>query len=112
MLPEGIAQTMQSELEAFGVQVATINPGAFDTGFNNRSSEEIWKWVYEEKHFTRKEDMLKQQEGLKDQFNPEAMIQKMIENISADHHKFRTVYPKETEQQLKQTEKERWELEI
>ncbi|MGJ9458331.1 SDR family oxidoreductase [Oceanobacillus sp. CF4.6] len=109
---EGIAQTMKPELEEFGVQVATINPGAFDTGFNDRSSEEIWKWFDEEKNFTREEDVLKQQEGLKDQFNPEDMIQKMIEIIPADHHKFRTVYPEETEAQLKKTEKERWDLEI
>lgn len=109
---EGIAQTMKSELEGFGVQVATINPGAFNTGFNDRAAEEKWKWFDEFKHFTRKEDMKKQEEGLKNQFDPEDMIQKMIEIIPADHHKFRTVYPEETEKQLKKTEKERWEMEI
>jgi hypothetical protein len=36
----------------------------------------------------------------------------MIEIIPADHHKFRTVYPEETEKQLKKTEKERWNMEI
>ncbi|MGM0751516.1 MAG: SDR family oxidoreductase [Bacillota bacterium] len=109
---EGIAQTLKSELEEFGVKVATINPGAFETGFNKRSAEEIWKWFDDEKNFTRKEDMLKQQEGLKDQFDPEDMIQKMIEIIPADNHKFRTVYPEETEKQLKETQQERWEMEI
>ncbi|MEH7442975.1 SDR family oxidoreductase [Bacillus sp. JJ1122] len=109
---EGIAQTMKSELEEFGVQVATINPGAFNTGFNDRAAEEKWKWFDEFKHFTRKEDMKKQEEGLGNQFDPEDMIQKMIEIIPADHHKFRTVYPEETENQLKKTEKERWGMEI
>ena len=109
---EGIAQTMQPELEKHGVQVATINPGAYDTGFNDRSAEEIWKWYDREKNFTREEDMQKQLEGLKDQFDPQDMIEKMIEIIPAEHHKFRTVHPKETEEQLKKTEKERWELEI
>ncbi|MTH54267.1 SDR family oxidoreductase [Bacillus mangrovi] len=109
---EGIAQTMQAELKDFGVQVATINPGAYDTGFNDRSAEEKWKWFDEEKHFTKKEDMLKQSEGLKDQFDPQDMIEKMIEIIPADHHKFRTVHPEETEKQLKETEQERWTMEI
>ncbi|WP_433747369.1 SDR family oxidoreductase [Falsibacillus pallidus] len=109
---EGIAQTMKSELEEFGVNVATINPGAFETGFNKRAGEEIWKWFDDEKNFTRKEDILEQQKGLEDQFDPEDMIQKMIEIIPADNHKFRTVYPEETEKQLKQTQKERWEMEI
>lgn len=109
---EGIAQTMKAELKEFGVQVATINPGAYNTGFNDRAAEEKWKWFDEFKHFTRKEDMKKQEEGLANQFDPEDMIQKMIEIIPADHHKFRTVYPEETENQLKKTEKERWGMEI
>ncbi|RFU68575.1 SDR family oxidoreductase [Bacillus sp. V59.32b] len=109
---EGIAQTLKAELEEFGVKVATINPGAFETGFNDRSAEEKWKWYDEEKHFTRKEAMLKQEEGLKNQFDPEDMIEKMIEIIPADHHKFRTVYPEETEKQLKKTEQDRWDMEI
>ena len=109
---EGIAQTLKSELEEFGVKVATINPGAFETGFNKRSGEEIWKWFDDEKNYTRKEDILEQQKGLEDQFDPEDMIQKMIEIIPAENHKFRTVYPEETEKQLKQTQAERWEMEI
>ncbi|RSD28399.1 SDR family oxidoreductase [Mesobacillus subterraneus] len=109
---EGIAQTMKSELEEFNVKVATINPGAFKTGFNDRAAEEKWKWFDEEKNFTRKEDMEKQEEALKNQFDPEDMIDKMVEIIPADQHKFRTVYPEETEKQLKKTEEERWTLEI
>lgn len=109
---EAIAKTMQQELEPLGVQVATINPGAYETGFNDRSAEEIWKWYDRDTHFTKEEHMLQMQEGLKDQFNPEDMIQKMIEIIPADHHHFRTVHPKETEEQLKKAEKEFWEKEI
>jgi short-subunit dehydrogenase len=109
---EGIAQTLKKELKEFGVKVATINPGAFETGFNKRSAEEKWKWFDEQKNFTRKEGMEKQEEALKNQFDPEDMIKKMIEIIPADHHKFRTVYPEETEKQLKKTEKERWNMEI
>jgi short-subunit dehydrogenase len=109
---EGIAQTLKAELEGFGVKVATINPGAFNTGFNDRSAEEKYKWFDEEIHFTKKEDMKKQEEQLKNQFDPEDMIKKMIEIIPADEHKFRTVYPGETEKQLKKTEQERWNMNI
>ncbi|MDO7485995.1 hypothetical protein Q5O89_09355 [Peribacillus frigoritolerans] len=37
--------------------------------------------------------MKKQEKGLKNQFDPEDMIEKMIDIIPADHHKFRTVHP-------------------
>lgn len=108
---EGIAQTMKSELAEFGVKVATINPGPYATGFNKRAAEEKWKWFEEEKHFTRKEDMKEQEAQLKE-FDPQDMIDVMVEIIPADHHKFRTVHPEETEKQLKETERERWGMEI
>ncbi|MBH0174848.1 SDR family oxidoreductase [Fictibacillus sp. 23RED33] len=109
---EGIAQTMQAELQEFGVKVATINPGAYATGFNDRSAEEKYKWYDPEKNFTRREDMKKQEEKLKNQYDPEDMIEKMIEIIPAEQHQFRTVHPQEVEEQLKKTEKERWEMKI
>ncbi|WP_100013255.1 SDR family oxidoreductase [Lentibacillus sediminis] len=109
---EGIASSLQKELEGFGVQVATINPGPYETGFNDRAAEEQWKWYDEKLNFTRKQDMKEKEEGLNNQFDPKDMIEKMIEILPADHHKFRTAYPEETEQQMKKTEQERWDMEI
>lgn len=109
---EAIAHTLQLELQGFGVKVATINPGAFKTGFNDRAADELWKWYDEENNFARKEDIKKSEEGLKNQFDPEDMITKMVEIIPADNHKFRTVYPAETEKQMKQEEQKWWEMDI
>lgn len=39
---EAIAQTMSIELQEFGVEVATVNPGPFLTGFNDRGFD-TWK---------------------------------------------------------------------
>ena len=44
---EAIAQTMSLELQEFGVEVATINPGPFLTGFNDRGFETWRSWVDE-----------------------------------------------------------------
>lgn len=109
---EGIAKTLQKEMAEFGVQVATINPGAFATGFNDRSAEAKWKWYDEEQNFTRKSDMEEAEKGLESQYDPADMIAKMVEIIPQDSHKFRTVYPPETEQQMKEEEEKRWNLEI
>ena len=109
---EAIALTLKDELKEFGVQVATINPGSFDTGFNDRAVEEKYKWFNEEKNFTCKEDMKRMEEGLKNQLDPEEMINKMIEIIPADHHKFRTVFPEQTEKQMKEAEQEKWSKQI
>ena len=109
---EAIATTMQQELESHGVQVATINPGAFATGFNDRSAEAKWKWYDEKIHFTRKEDMEKADKALENQYDPSEMIAKMVEIIPLDTHKFRTAFPAETEKQMKEEEAKRWEMEI
>lgn len=41
---EAIAQTMAVELQEFGVEVATVNPGPFLTGFNDRGFDVYTSW--------------------------------------------------------------------
>ncbi len=105
---EGIAQAMYQELEPLGVQVATINPGPFKTGFNDRMMEEAWKWYDPAKNFTPREEFEKGVKVFEKQFDPEEMIAKMVEIIPAEAHKFRTVYPESSEEQSKTYEKEMW----
>ncbi|WP_100405609.1 SDR family oxidoreductase [Bacillus solitudinis] len=109
---EAIAKTMQKEMAHFGVQVATINPGPFATGFNDRAVEAKWKWFNEDIHFSPAEEMKEKDKGVADQFDPADMIAKMVEIIPKDSHKFRTVYPPETEEQMKKEEAENWEKDI
>ncbi|MTD31083.1 SDR family oxidoreductase [Planomicrobium sp. YIM 101495] len=109
---EAIAKTMRKEMESFGVQVATINPGAYATGFNDRSAEAKWKWFDDKIHFTDKKEMEQADAALEDQFDPQDMIDKMVEVIPMDSHPFRTAHPPETEQQMKEEEAKQWELDI
>jgi Dehydrogenases with different specificities (related to short-chain alcohol dehydrogenases) len=39
---EGIASTLSQELKEFGIEVATVNPGPYLTGFNDREFN-TWK---------------------------------------------------------------------
>jgi NAD(P)-dependent dehydrogenase (short-subunit alcohol dehydrogenase family) len=41
---EAIAETMADELQEFGVEVATVNPGPFLTGFNDRMFQTWQSW--------------------------------------------------------------------
>ncbi|MFZ3580229.1 SDR family oxidoreductase [Virgibacillus sp. DJP39] len=109
---EAIAKTMEKELKQFGVKVAMINPGPFATGFNDRAVEAKWKWYNDGIHFTPAEDIEEKDKGVDGQFDPQNMIDKMVEVIPKDSHKFRTAYPQETEKQMKEEEAEYWEKEI
>lgn len=41
---EAIAETMKLELQEFGIQIATVNPGPFLTGFNDRMFQTHESW--------------------------------------------------------------------
>lgn len=41
---EAIAEGLKTELEPFGIKVATCNPGVFGTGFNDRGIDSISRW--------------------------------------------------------------------
>jgi NAD(P)-dependent dehydrogenase (short-subunit alcohol dehydrogenase family) len=41
---EAIAETMSMELQEFGIEVATVNPGPFLTGFNDRGFDTWRSW--------------------------------------------------------------------
>ncbi|QKS72731.1 SDR family oxidoreductase [Paenalkalicoccus suaedae] len=109
---EGIAKAMKEELEEHGVQVATINPGPFETGFNDRMFEEKWKWYSEDSNFTPKSSIEESEKILDEQYDPQDMIDRMVEVIASDSHAFRTAYPKDVEDQMKDYERETWEAKV
>ncbi|WP_198508855.1 hypothetical protein [Bacillus sp. FJAT-44742] len=103
---------MKAELEEFNVQVATINPGPFETGFNDRMFEEKWKWYDQNEGFTSRDSIAETEKVLEEQYDPEDMIAKMVEVIEADSHHFRTAFPQETENNMKSFEQETWEEKV
>ncbi|MDV2682860.1 SDR family oxidoreductase [Alkalihalophilus lindianensis] len=109
---EAIAKSLQKEMEYFGIKVATINPGPFETGFNDRAVEAKWKWYNEDIHYSPATEMREKDRRVEDQFDPADMIAKMVEVIPQDSHKFRIAYPPETEEQMKKEEAENWTKEI
>ncbi len=91
---EAIVQSLRDELNPMGISVATINPGPYDTGFNDRMYDNYAQWFDEGFHFTPRkkiEDAAK--EMAENQFDPKEMIDKMVEVIPQDSHDFRTILP-------------------
>ena len=41
---EAVGKTMREELAPQGIDVALINPGPYDTGFNDRMADSMWSW--------------------------------------------------------------------
>jgi NAD(P)-dependent dehydrogenase (short-subunit alcohol dehydrogenase family) len=80
---EAVAEAMQLELKPFGIQVQTINPGAFLTGFNEAMAEDAFRWLDDGVNFTSREAMREIAAGLigngRGKLDPKDMIAKMIE---------------------------------
>src|ERR1700728_2155631 len=84
---EAIAEAMQEELKPFGIQVQTINPGAYLTGFNEAMAANAYRWLDDDINFTTHSAMDKIAAGLigsaEGRLDPKDMIAKMMEVIPA-----------------------------
>ena len=91
---EAIAQSLRDELTPMGLTVATINPGPYDTGFNDRMYDNYAQWFDKETHFTPLKNIEAAAKSMaENQFDPKGMIEKMIEIIPQESHDFRTILP-------------------
>jgi NAD(P)-dependent dehydrogenase (short-subunit alcohol dehydrogenase family) len=113
---EAIAEAMQGELKPFGIQVQTINPGAFLTGFNEAMAANAFRWLDDKVNFTKREAMREIVAGLigndDGRLNPADMIEKMIEVVPATDGRFRNVFPAFVEEALKKHQGDMFALKI
>jgi NAD(P)-dependent dehydrogenase (short-subunit alcohol dehydrogenase family) len=96
---EAIAETMSLELQEFGIEVATVNPGPFLTGFNDRGFETWRSWEddpaerlfdYSELAFPRA------------QFDPEPVYATLTAVAAGEVDSYRNLEPKSMLDETKQ----------
>jgi NAD(P)-dependent dehydrogenase (short-subunit alcohol dehydrogenase family) len=105
---EAIAEALHYELAPHGIQVATLNPGPYATGFNERMIEGPRRWYDPKRNFTRPEELAKLRQRFAKQFDPEEIVEAMVALVEDDSGKYRTVLPKESEEYVRKSEKEAW----
>jgi NAD(P)-dependent dehydrogenase (short-subunit alcohol dehydrogenase family) len=113
---EAIAEAMQPELKPFGIQVQTINPGAYLTGFNEAMAESAFRWLDDSVNFTKQEAMREMIAGLigtpQGRLDPDDMIAKMVEIVPASEGRFRNIHPPIVESALKSHQTEMFNRDI
>jgi len=110
---EAIAQLMREEMQGTGVQIATINPGPFRTGFNDRMYDTLDQWYDPAKNFTAEQPVRDVQDlfaGDELQLDPQDMIDFMVETIPQNEHKFRSVFPESFIEDVKKYQDSIWGL--
>jgi NAD(P)-dependent dehydrogenase (short-subunit alcohol dehydrogenase family) len=88
---EAIAETMAIELQEFGIEVATVNPGPFLTGFNDRGFQ-TWK-SWEDDPSQRLFDYAKLAFP-RAQFDPEPVYATMTAVVAGEVDAYRNLEPK------------------
>ena len=105
---QAIAEAMQDELRPFGIQVQTINPGPYLTGFNETMVEAAFRWLDDDVTFTPRSMVKQVTDGLlakpEGRLNPNDMIAKMIELIPAREGPFRNIFPEASQDWFRQYE--------
>ncbi|NHN89359.1 SDR family oxidoreductase [Acetobacter conturbans] len=89
---EAIAAALRQEMQEFGIEVATINPGPFLTGFNDRMFEtwKGWRDEPDERVFDYSRIAFPHE-----QYDPEPVIQTAIGVLTGKIGTYRNVEPKE-----------------
>ena len=104
-----IAESLHEELKPFNIQVQTINPGAFLTGFNETMAESVFRWQDDTRNFIKRADIQKFFDFLGNevfQRDPKEMIDAMVSIVPADAGLFRNVLPKADQEFVKTNQNE------
>ncbi len=113
---EAIAEALSSELKKYNIQIQTINPGAYLTGYNETMADAPFRWLDDARNFTKKAEMRATFDALlgtpQGRLDPAEMIEAMIRIVPADTGKFRNVVPKFVEDMLKAHQQQAWEVVI
>lgn len=106
---EAIAQTMAVELQEFGIEVATVNPGPFLTGFNDRGFDVYTSW--EDNADERLFDYSKLAFP-RPQFDPEPVFATLTAVAAGEVDTFRNLEPKSMIEETKKNMDKDWTKKI
>ncbi|MGZ4908970.1 MAG: SDR family oxidoreductase [Halobacteriota archaeon] len=94
---ESVALSLRTELKPFGIKVIIINPGAYNTGFNERFMRQKYEWMGE--HSLYKDHMayvrLQEERVMKRELpSTKSIAQQVVKAVEARWPKRRYVAPK------------------
>jgi len=110
---EAIAEELQREMKPYNIQVQTINPGPFLTGFNETMADTPFRWLDDQKNFTQRADLRKIFDAVlgtpEARLDPREIIDAMIKIVPAKKGKFRNIVPKTLLKTLREAQIKAWE---
>ncbi len=109
---EAVAEGLKTELAPFGIKVATVNPGFYGTGFNDRGVEAAAHWYDPAKNFTSPDAFSAAAGVLAHQADPQGIADLIVEVALSDDAHSRNVLPRETEDFIRRSQTDAWEARV
>ena len=94
---EAMAKALRSELAGFGVDVCTINPGPYQTGFNDSMVASMWEWFDDSASTAGGAEVFKMVGDMvtTDQMDPTEVAVRLVELVEAETTEERNFVPPE-----------------
>ncbi|MEI6569831.1 MAG: SDR family oxidoreductase, partial [Actinomycetes bacterium] len=99
---QAMGKAMRAELAPLGIDVTLLNPGPYQTGFNDRMADSMWEWFGAESVNAPATDVFKMISGFvtTGQMDPAEVVQRMVELTEAETTNESNFVPHELEAQL------------
>ncbi len=83
---EAMGKAMRGELAPLGIDVTLLNPGPYQTGFNDRMADSMWEWFDEESLNAPATELFRSigQMVTTGQLDPLDVVQRMVELVEAE----------------------------
>jgi NAD(P)-dependent dehydrogenase (short-subunit alcohol dehydrogenase family) len=99
---EAMGKAMRAELAPLGVDVTLVNPGPYQTGFNDRMADSMWEWFGDGSLNAPASDLFRVvgQMVTTDQLDPAEVSQRLVELTEAETTSENNFVPPEIRAQL------------
>ncbi len=83
---EAMGKTLRAELASSGIDVTLINPGPYNTGFNDRMAASMWEWFGEGAISAPATDLLRAMGSMvtTNQMDPIDVVNRLVELVEAE----------------------------
>ena len=83
---EAMGKAMRAELAPIGIDVTLLNPGPYDTGFNDRMADSMWEWFGEDAVTAAATPLFEMMRSFvtENQMDPQEVVDVMVELVEAD----------------------------
>ena len=83
---EAMGKSLRAELAPSGIDVTLINPGPYNTGFNDRMAATMWEWFGEESITAPATDLIRAIGSMvtTNQMDPIDVVNRLVELVEAE----------------------------